>query len=140
MLAANPFDTQLIDLFKQVTTALIEFTPPHFKTISCKLTSGLEDGQEALFYEISSPDFPDEGTTDPSERLHEAATRLVRHWKQEGESFPGLLITMSQTAGGSWTNSITRLDPAEDLDDLCNAERARVGQAAGSQKPWWKFW
>jgi hypothetical protein len=110
MLAANPFDPQLIELFKQLTTALIEYTPPHFKTITCQLTSGLEGGQEALFYQIGSPDFPAEGTTNPSERVHQAATRLVRYWKAGGESFPGLRVSVSQNADGTWANSITRLD------------------------------
>jgi hypothetical protein len=42
---------------------------------------------EHLFYDIQCPEFPDEGTTEPGNRLHAAATCMVQHLTAERGAF-----------------------------------------------------
>src|SRR6266567_4165411 len=76
-LTMGVIDACQMKLVEELNAALIQYTPPHFKTISCAITQGVEQGQDALFYDIQCPDFPDEGTTVPNDRVHRAATSLA---------------------------------------------------------------
>jgi len=110
MPADGPFDPQLFTLFKELTAALIAYTPPHFKNVQCTVTVGLKEGQKALFYDIQCPQFPDEGTNVVSDQVQKAATALVQFWTQEGVPFPGLQVSLTQRPDGTWENNIGRLD------------------------------
>ena len=105
-LAGGVIDVPQMRLVEEVTSALIQYTPPHFKTIDCTIKEGLEQGQQALFYDIQCPEFPDDGTTVVNDRLHQAATRLVQHLTAEQGSFPGVRIKLNMQADGSWLHSL----------------------------------
>ena len=95
-LAGGIIDVPWIRLVEEFTATLIQYTPPHFNNIYCKVTEGREAGQRALFYDIQCPEFPDEGTTEPGARLHSAATKLVQHVTVERGSFPGVIVRLAQ--------------------------------------------
>jgi len=97
-------------LVEEFTAALIQYTPPHFKNIYCKVTEGREAGQRALFYDIQCPEFPDDGTTEPGTRLHSAATKLVQHVTAERGSFPGVIVRLAQQPDETWLQSVEFLD------------------------------
>src|SRR5215831_16007055 len=96
-------------LLQELGAALIAYTPPNFETICCRITEGIEDGQRALFYDISCPQFPDDGTTVVNDRVHTAATRLVQQMAPIQGSFPGAAITLQLQADGSWRHNLRLL-------------------------------
>jgi hypothetical protein len=114
----NPFaalskgiiDVPWMAIMQEFNAALIQYTPPHFKNIHCKLTEGLEQGQRALFYDIQCPEFPQEGTDTPNDRLHRAATRVWQHISKEQGSFPGVMVKVSAQPDGNWQYSFELLD------------------------------
>jgi hypothetical protein len=55
-------------LLRELGAALIAYTPPTFETICCQITEGIEQGQRTLFYDISCPQLPGEGTTVVNDR------------------------------------------------------------------------
>jgi hypothetical protein len=100
-LAGGVLDVAWMRLMQEFNTALIQYTPPHFKSIHCKLTEGLEQGQRALFYDIQCPQFPDEGTTNPNSRLHTAATQVAQHLTAERGKFPGIIVRLDMQPNGT---------------------------------------
>lgn len=110
-LTSGVLDVGWMRLTQEFNAALIQYTPPHFKTIHCKLTEGLEQGQRALFYDIQCPQFPDQGTDQPNERLQRAATRLVQHVTAEQGAFPGVLIKLNVQPDETWLHSLEFLAP-----------------------------
>lgn len=96
-------------LLQELGAALIEYTPPNFETICCRITEGIEDGQRALFYDISCPQYPDDGTTVVNDRVHVAATRLVQHMAPVHGSFPGVDVTLQLQADGRWQHHLRLL-------------------------------
>src|SRR5262249_4815863 len=118
---ANPADRLLdllpggpdaMPLLQELGDALIEYTPPTFETICCQITEGVEQGQRALFYDISCPQFPDDGTTVVNDRVHRAATRLVQHMAPVQGSFPGVAIRLELQQDGSWRHNMRLLSRA----------------------------
>lgn len=118
---ANPADRLLdllpggsdtMPLLQELGDALIEYTPPTFETICCQITEGVEQGQRALFYDISCPQFPDDGTTVVNDRVHGAATRLVQHMARTQGGFPGVAIRLELQKDGSWQHNMRLLSRA----------------------------
>jgi hypothetical protein len=115
---SNPFaelsegviDAGWMGIMEEFNAALIQYTPPHFKTIHCKLTEGLEQGQRALFYDIQCPEFPNERSDTPNERLHRAATRVYQHLNAEHRAFPGALVKLNAQPDGTWQYSFELLN------------------------------
>lgn len=70
------------------------------------------DGQRALFYNIQCPSFPDDGTSVVNDRVHAAATRLVRHMAPAEGTFPGIALRLEQQNDGTWRQSMTLLPRA----------------------------
>jgi hypothetical protein len=134
MMPAGLFDPAVGDLFREATAALIEFTPEHLKMIHCTVRPVMERGQPGLAYEISCPDFPDQGTTRVNARVHEAMTRLAQYLSSIGR-FTGAEITVQQQPDGSWRNNVRLLDAAPPG----GTEDAPAAPPRPSQ-PWWKFW
>jgi hypothetical protein len=91
---------------EELTEALIQFTPPHFKTIHCTIKEGVEQGQRALLYQIECPEFPDQGTTAVNDRVHRAATLLVQQLTPQQGTFPGVSIKLNMQADGRWQRSV----------------------------------
>ena len=115
-LRANPAEHLLpggskatMALMKELTAALIDYTPEKFDVISCTIKEGTEKGQQALFYQIGCPRFPDEGTTVVNERVHTAATRLVRQMSPAKGAFPGLTIRLEKRQDGRWSSRVKLL-------------------------------
>ena len=96
----------------EFNAALIQYTPPHFKSIHCRITEGLEQGQRALFYDIQCPQFPNEGTTQPNARLHTAATHLVQQVAAERGTFPGIIVRLDMQPNQTWLHSVEFLNKA----------------------------
>ena len=96
-------------LMRELTTALIAYTPEKFDVISCTIKEGTENGQQALFYDIRCPRFPDEGTTVVNERVHTAATRLVRQMSPAKGAFPGLTVRLEKQQDGRWKSQVKLL-------------------------------
>jgi hypothetical protein len=97
---------------KELGAALIAYTPPNFETICCQITEGVEQGQRALFYEISCPQFPEDGTTTVNDRVHRAATQLVQQMAPAQGGFPGVIVTLDLQMDGSWRHHMKLLSQA----------------------------
>jgi len=119
--AANPADLlrdllpggpDAMSLLEELCDALIAYTPPTFETICCQITEGVEQGKRALFYDISCPQFPDEGTTVVNDRVHRAATRLVQHMAPVQGGFPGVAIRLELQNDGAWQHNMRLLPRA----------------------------
>jgi hypothetical protein len=95
---------------EELTAALVQYTPPHFKTIHCTIKEGVEQGQRALFYQIECPEFPDDGTTVVNERVHRAATLLVQQTASKQGTFAGVRIKLNLQADGLWQRSVELID------------------------------
>src|SRR5262245_61902377 len=93
-------------ILQELNAALIAYTPPNFDIIDCEITEGTEQGQRALFYNIQCPNFPDDGTCVVNDRVHHAATRLVRQMAPAAGAFPGVTIRLEQQGDGSWRHSL----------------------------------
>jgi|SRR5262245_16073166 len=102
----------MMSIVQELGDALIEYTPPAFEVICCQITEGVEQGQRALFYQISRPQFPDDGTTVVNDRVHQAATRLVRQMAPAQGGFPGAIITLEVQKDGSWRHSLKLMSQA----------------------------
>ena len=118
---ANPADRLLellpggpdtMPILQELCDALIAYTPPTFETICCQITEGVEQGRRALFYDISCPQFPDEGTTVVNDRVHRAATRLVQHMAPAQGGFPGVAIRLELQKDGTWQHNMRLLPRA----------------------------
>ena len=94
-------------LLRELTDALVACTPPTFDVICCGIVEGIEDGQRALFYDIQCRSLPDEETNVVNDRVHAAATRLVRHMAPTEGTFPGMALRLEQLKDGSWRHSVT---------------------------------
>ena len=112
MLDLLPAGAATMPLLQQLGAALIAYTPPNFETIHCEISEGLDQGQRALFYKISCPQFPDDGTTVVNDRVHKAATRLVQHLAPARGSFPGLAVTLTMQKDSSWRHNMRFLTAA----------------------------
>jgi hypothetical protein len=106
MLDLLPAGAATMPLLQELGDALISYTPPNFETIHCEITEGLEQGQRALFYKISCPQFPDDGTTVVNDRVHKAATRLVQNLAPARDTFPGIAVTLVMQKDGSWRHNM----------------------------------
>lgn len=95
-----------MELLQELTAALVAYTPPSFDVICCDITEGIEQGQRALFYDIRCPRYPEEGTTVVNDRVHSAATRLVRHMAPAEGTFAGISLRLEQQKDGSWSQSM----------------------------------
>lgn len=107
-----PGGTDTMPLLQELGAALIAYTPPSFETICCRITEGNEQGQRALFYDISCPQFPDDGTTVVDDRVHRAATRLVQHMASGQGGFPGIAIRLDLQNDGTWRHNMNLLSRA----------------------------
>jgi hypothetical protein len=103
---------EMMDVVQELNAALIEYTPPNFEIICCQITEGNEQGQRALFYDISCPQFPDDGTTVANDRVHRAATRLVQQMAPARGGFPGAIIHLEMQKDGSWRHSLKLMSQA----------------------------
>jgi hypothetical protein len=112
MLDLLPGGAATMPLLQELGAALIAYTPPSFGTIHCEITEGLEQGQRALFYKISCPQFPDDGTTVVNDRVHKVATRLVQYLSPAPGTFPGIAVTLSMQKDGSWRHNMRFLTAA----------------------------
>ena len=99
-------------LMRELTAALIAYTPPSFEVICCDITEGVEQGQRALFYKIECPSLPGEGTTVANERVHTAATRMVQHIAPARGTFPGVSLRLELQQDGSWRHSVKLMPKA----------------------------
>jgi hypothetical protein len=107
-----PAGAATMPLLQKLGDALIAYTPPNFQIIHREISEGLEQGQRALFYKISCPQFPDDGTTVVNDRVHKAATRLVQHMAPARGAFPGVAITLTMQKDGSWRHNMRFLTAA----------------------------
>ena len=112
LLALLPGGAGAMPLLQELGAALIAYTPPSFETICCQITEGVEQGQRALFYTISCPQFPDEGTTIANDRVHQAATRLVQQMAPAQGGFQGIVVTLTMQKDGSWRHNLKMLSHA----------------------------
>jgi hypothetical protein len=112
MLDLLPAGAATMPLLQELGDALIAYTPPHFEAIHCEITEGLEQGQRALFYKVSCPEYPDDGTTVVNDRVHTAATRLVRAMAPGQDTFPGIAVTLTMQKDGSWRHNMRLLTAA----------------------------
>src|SRR5262249_43947465 len=106
-----PAGAATMPLLEELGAALIAYTPEKFQVIHCEITEGLEAGQRALFYKISCPQFPDDGTTVANDRVHKAATRLVQHVAPKPGAFPGAVVTLTMQQDGTWRHNLRLLAP-----------------------------
>jgi hypothetical protein len=101
-----------MEILQELTAALVDYTPPSFEVICCTITEGVEQGQRALFYDIQCPSCPDDGTNVVNDRVHAAATRLVRDMAPAAGTFPGVSLRLELQPDGSWRQSMTLLSQA----------------------------
>ncbi len=101
-----------MDLVRELNAALIAYTPAHFEVICCEITLATEGGKPALYYQIECPQFPQEGTTSPNDRVHAAATRVVQAMTTRGRDFPGIAIRLELQKDGEWRANLRLLTAA----------------------------
>jgi len=111
-LTAGVLSTAKTTAIEELTAALIQFTPPHFKNIHCTIKEGVEQGQRALFYKIECPEFPDDATSDVNDRVHRAATLLVQQMAPQPGTFAGVAIQLNMQPDGSWQRSVQSIGSA----------------------------
>ena len=107
-----PGGSDTANLLRELGQALIAYTPPTFQTICCQITEGVEQGQRALFYDISCPQHPADGTTVVNDRVHKAATRLVQQMSPSQGAFPGIAIRIELQKDGTWRHNMRLLSRA----------------------------
>jgi hypothetical protein len=90
-------DPEWLAHLSAVSKALVHYTPKHFQTIEC--TVRVEGNR--LFYEIGCPDFPDEGSTEPGQDLHQAMSRLIAYKLRGGATFPGMRFGVQIQSDGT---------------------------------------
>jgi hypothetical protein len=105
-LTAGVLSTPNTSAIEELTVALIQYTPPHFKNIHCLISEGQQEGQRALFYKIECPEFPNDGTTTVNDRVHRAATLLVQQLAPQKGAFSGVAIKLNMQPDGSWRRSV----------------------------------
>ena len=105
-------DDERMQILQEVTAALVAYTPPSFDIICCEITEGVAQGERALFYNIQCPNFPDDGTSVVNDRVHQAATRLVRQMAPADGAFPGIALRLEQQKDGTWRHSMKVMSKA----------------------------
>ncbi len=95
---------------QELTGALIEVVPSHFKRIRCEIQVAPIGDRRSLAYTISNPDHPADETTEPNDRVNQAASRLVRMMNPSGGPFPGLTVTMERMNDSRWRNSVKLME------------------------------
>jgi hypothetical protein len=105
-LTAGVLTSSRTTALEELTAALIQYTPPHFKNIDCTIKEGLEQGQRALFYQIECPEHPDDGTSVVNDRVHRAATLLVQQMAPQQGGFAGIRIKLNMQPDKSWQRSV----------------------------------
>jgi hypothetical protein len=93
----GPVDPEWLAHLSAVSNAIVRYTPKHFQTIEC--TVRVEGNR--LFYDIGCPDFPDEGTTEPGESLHQTMSRLIAYKLRSGGPFPGMRFGVQIESDGT---------------------------------------
>lgn len=93
----GPFDMEWVAHLNGVSDALIRYTPKHFQTIEC--TVRVEGNR--LFYQIGCPDYPDDGTTEPGQNVHQAMSRLIAYKLRSGAPFPGMKFVVRIQGDGT---------------------------------------
>ena len=101
-----------MEILRELTDALVAYTPPTFEVICCGIVEGIEDGQRALFYDIQCPSFPEDGTNVVNDRVHAPATRLVRHMAPAEGTFPGVALRLELQKDGRWRHTMTLMSKA----------------------------
>lgn len=108
-LAAGVLNSPPTTAIEELTAALIQYTPPHFKNIHCMIKEGLEQGRRALFYRIRCPDLADDDTSVVNDRVHRAATLFVHQmWPQPG-TCPGVQIKLNMQPDGTWQRTMEQI-------------------------------
>jgi hypothetical protein len=90
-------DPEWLSLVNAVSAALVRYAPEHFKTIECTVRAQ----ENRLFYEIGCPQYPDEGTTEPGENLHQAMSRLLAYKMKCGATNPAMRFVVQVQNDGS---------------------------------------
>src|SRR6185369_14382545 len=67
----------VVTAMQELTAALIEYAPAHFKNMRCEIRPKAAGTQVAFNYAISSPDHPGEEMKEPGARVSQAAARVV---------------------------------------------------------------
>jgi hypothetical protein len=80
-----------------VSAALVRYTPEHFETIECTVRAR----GNRLFYEIGCPDYPDDGTTEPGQNVHQAMSSLFAYKMKSDGPIPGIKFTVQVQADGT---------------------------------------
>lgn len=104
-MALNLLDSRLQKLFVALSRALIKYTPEYFKEIHCEITHKREKDVLSIFYKISCPQFPNEGTTVPDANINQLSGTLIEFWESQGETFPGLRFVLKEMPDGEWKSS-----------------------------------
>ena len=108
----DPEDPVFTNLLQRISSELISYTPEHFEEIHCEIREGEEDGAQALFYLIDCPQYPEQGTTEPSDDLNEAAFDLVDYCQEKMGGFPGFVFSCRLREDGEWDCDANVLTPA----------------------------
>jgi hypothetical protein len=90
-------DMEWLSLMNAVGAALVRFTPEHFKTSECTVRTR----DNRLFYKIGCPEYPNEGTTEPGENLHQAMSRLLAYKIKCGAADPSMRFVVQVQNGGT---------------------------------------
>jgi len=105
----DPFDPQFEKLIKAFSDELIQYTPAHFKEIHCTVREEMEGDQQALFYNVSCPHYPEQSNTNPSRQMNVIAWQLQEFWAAKEGSFPGFTMICRMKEDGQWSVSLERL-------------------------------
>jgi hypothetical protein len=91
-LAGGVLDVAWMRLMQEFNTALIQYAPPHFKSITPSSLKILNRGSGF------------------NARLHTAATQVVQHLTAERGKFPGIIVRLDMQSNGTWLHSVEFLN------------------------------
>ena len=91
-----------------------------------------------MFYKISCPRFPDDGTTVVNDRVHKAATRLVQYLSPAPGTFPGIAVTVAMQKDGSWQHNMRFLTGAARIGEARSSILRRRPKAVIRPAPWFQ--
>lgn len=100
-----PAGMQTFALVEELSQALIQYTPPHFKTIHFQAFEVVDNGIATILYQIDCPEHPDDGTNQVNESIKNATASLARAISNGG-AFCHIRLRLTEQPDGQWQNSL----------------------------------
>ncbi len=124
-------DQELGPLLQNMSAALIDYIPEHFKSAFCIVEEVHQaHGRGRFAYDIGCKEHPDDGTNRPSPDLHDAAHAMAQHFRKKGQAFPRIEVNVASDGDGwSFKVNLAYDDNRVDSDEAEDAKWQAVYSA-----------